>query len=400
MKISQKKSRKPRGLHPIPRNSVTENNMKKLFACTAFTTLILLCLSGCGPVGDRTVNHTIIYAITALLALALLIGYCRMIQAKSKWLLLLFCSVTVVNTAYFLLSISTTLGQALMANRLAYFGSVFLPLSMLMTILNVTNTKHSKWVPGVLFAISVAVFLISASPGILDIYYKEVTFEVVNGVSRLVKVYGPLHSIYLYYLLGYFGAMVAVIFRASYKKLVDTTTHSFILAAAVFVNIGVWLIEQLAQFEFEMLSVSYIISELFLLSVHLVINENKRLKELIREAHAVHNVTPAEAASADVMPESIDATSKEGQDRFMVFIEGVEKLTQTERLIFDAYIARSTTKEIMASLNIKENTLKFHNKNIYSKLGVSSRKELLEIYKQLIAIKENEGCTAAVPKNE
>ena len=35
----------------------------------------------------------------------------------------------------------------------------------------------------------------------------------------------------------------------------------------------------------------------------------------------------------------------------------------------------------MAMLNIKENTLKFHNKNLYHKLGVSSRKELLEIYK-------------------
>ena len=37
----------------------------------------------------------------------------------------------------------------------------------------------------------------------------------------------------------------------------------------------------------------------------------------------------------------------------------------------------------MASLNIKENTLKFHNKNIYGKLGVTSRKQLIELSKQL-----------------
>ena len=54
-------------------------------------------------------------------------------------------------------------------------------------------------------------------------------------------------------------------------------------------------------------------------------------------------------------------------------------------MIFEAYIARMSTKEVMAMLNITENTLKFHNKNIYHKLGVSSRKELLEIYKQLEA---------------
>ena len=45
----------------------------------------------------------------------------------------------------------------------------------------------------------------------------------------------------------------------------------------------------------------------------------------------------------------------------------------------DLYLAGKSTKEIMAELNIKENTLKYHNKNIYSKLGVSSRKQLVSL---------------------
>ncbi|MBO5195991.1 MAG: helix-turn-helix transcriptional regulator, partial [Clostridia bacterium] len=65
------------------------------------------------------------------------------------------------------------------------------------------------------------------------------------------------------------------------------------------------------------------------------------------------------------------------------FIIGHSQLTPTERLIFDRYIMGKTTKEIMADLNIKENTLKFHNKNIYCKLGVSSRKQLIEIAGQI-----------------
>ena len=32
----------------------------------------------------------------------------------------------------------------------------------------------------------------------------------------------------------------------------------------------------------------------------------------------------------------------------------------------------------MNALSINENTLKYHNRNIYSKLGVSSRRQLLE----------------------
>ena len=37
-------------------------------------------------------------------------------------------------------------------------------------------------------------------------------------------------------------------------------------------------------------------------------------------------------------------------------------------------------------MNIKETTLKYHNRNLYSKLGVANRKELLELHKQLQAV--------------
>ena len=37
------------------------------------------------------------------------------------------------------------------------------------------------------------------------------------------------------------------------------------LCTAVFINMGVWLLEQIVRIDFELLSVSYIVSELFLL---------------------------------------------------------------------------------------------------------------------------------------
>jgi len=70
------------------------------------------------------------------------------------------------------------------------------------------------------------------------------------------------------------------------------------------------------------------------------------------------------------------------------FLTGLSTLTPTERVIYNAHVSRMTTKEILASMNIKENTLKYHNRNIYSKLGVSSKAELLEVYKQMSDIKD------------
>ena len=64
-------------------------------------------------------------------------------------------------------------------------------------------------------------------------------------------------------------------------------------------------------------------------------------------------------------------------DNYQQFLASLSALTRSEREIFDLYIEGRSTQEILDALSIKENTLKYHNKNIYSKLGVTSRKELL-----------------------
>jgi DNA-binding CsgD family transcriptional regulator len=331
-------------------------------------------LSGCSFIGDGVASLSIIYGVATVLSALLLIGGLFLVRKNRQWFVLLFSSVLVVNIGYTFLSVSSGLEMALWANRVSYLGSVFLPLAMLMIILNITNTRTKRWVPICLFSLAVVVFLIAASPGILPIYYKEVSFEVVNGVSTLVKVYGPLHPLYLVYLLGYFSAMIAVIIRASIKKTFDSTAHAVIIAMAVFVNIGVWFIEQISRIDFEFLSVSYIITELFLCGVHMVMNENQRLRELVQQKEE------ALLARSAVDSRSDRVVSLEMME---YFAQGLDTLTPQERQIYEAYLSGTSTKDIMIELNIKENTLKFHNKNLYSKLGVSSRKQLLEVYRAI-----------------
>jgi hypothetical protein len=197
---------------------------------------IVVLLSGCGASQGRSSDLTVIYGVAMALAVLLLAGYCTFVKNKAKLYVLLFFSVAVVNTGYFWLAISPTLEQALMANRLAYLGSVLLPLAMFLIIRRATNCQRNPTLFWVLLGISGAVFLIAASGGILEIYYKEVSLQVVNGVSSLKKVYGPLHPLYLLFLLGYFSAMVFTIIRAAVKKAIASPAHSVILAIAVFVN--------------------------------------------------------------------------------------------------------------------------------------------------------------------
>ncbi|BEU88223.1 hypothetical protein TAMA11512_16870 [Selenomonas sp. TAMA-11512] len=62
---------------------------------------------------------------------------------------------------------------------------------------------------------------------------------------------------------------------------------------------------------------------------------------------------------------------------YRFFLDNLSDLTPKERAVFDAYADGLSSKEVMDALGITENTIKFHNKNIYSKLGVKSKKELL-----------------------
>lgn len=377
--------------------------------------LACLLVSGCASVGEKSASVSVVYAATAVISLILLACYCWIARKKDPWFLLMFASVLVVNVGYFALSTSHTLEEALLANRIAYFGSVFLPMSMLMIIVEATKVKALKLLPVILLLISAAVFLVAASPGYSTVYYESVQLAFVNGASVLVKTYGPWHPLYLVYLVGYFSAMVVVIAYATLRKRVDSNVYAIVLATAVFVNIGVWFIEQIVSIDFEFLSVSYIISELFLLGLNVASSRGLTAVgpdgetgafagegagkggEGAGESGEGAGLGAAERADvgegggsgapargvADLVGRTAcrPKPTAEEEAAYEAFRAGLPHLTRTERAVFDLYLEGKGTREIMAALSIKENTLKFHNKNLYAKLGVSSRKQLVEVAK-------------------
>ena len=344
--------------------------MKKYISLCAVMILSIFMLSGCSGIGEKAMSISAIYFVTAFLAVLILASYLLLCKKKSRWFLLLLTSVTITNTGYWFLSTSQTLDTALMANRISYLGSVFLPMSMLLIILDTVQAKFKKWLPALLGVISLLVFAVAASPGYLDIYYAEVTLAQDNGITVLEKVYGPWHRLYLVYLLGYFAVTVGTTVRAITYKKIHNAVHAVILALAVFINIGVWLLEQLVKIDFELLSISYIFSELFLLSLDLLLWEQNK-KETIAEL---------DHQPADELPSTADQPAQQTPfDKAANYAAQLPTLTPTERNVYELYLAGKSSKEIMEVLAIKENTLKYHNRNIYSKLGVSSRKQMLEL---------------------
>ena len=158
----------------------------------------------------------------------------------------------------------------------------------------------------------------------------------------------------------------------------------FALSVALGINIAIWLLERYIYIEFELLTVTYILTGMFLLGLHLMILENERLRALA-DVSASDSIVTDNTDNEDFITATpiSNYVNNDNSEQFDSFLSGLKELTPTERTIYDYYINGKNTSEIMIALNIKENTLKFHNKNIYGKLNVSSRKQLLEIYKQL-----------------
>ena len=309
----------------------------------------------------------ITYAIMAVIATVLLIGYCALVRKKEPWLLLLYICVTVVNVGYFLLSISKTVEFAIFANDVAYFGSVFLSMSMLLTITKLCGFEIKKNLIITLGSIGILMFLIVATVGILPWYYKEVELVFVDGAAKLKKVYGVLHPLYLIYLIGYFSAMVACIVQSIRKKMIASQRHASLIAAIVFGNIAVWFVEKFIPWDFEFLSVSYIFSEIILLGLYWMMQDYVRVDLVPQPAQEVARPTPIDIATMPMEEKIL---------KILSFLKEGELLATREREILEMVLENKKRKEIADALCLSENTIKTYTRTLYGKLGVSSREEL------------------------
>lgn len=309
----------------------------------------------------------ITYAIMAVIATVLLVGYVALVRKREPWLLLLYVFVTVVNIGYFLLSISNTVTFALIANDIAYFGSVFLSMSMLLTVVRLCGFEVKKKLVIALSVVGFVMFAIIATSGILPWYYKEVSLTFVDGAAKLQKVYGVLHPTYLVYLLAYFSAMVACIVQSIRKKMIASQRHAVLLAVIVFGNIAVWLVEKFIPWNFEFLSVSYLFSEIILLGLYWMMQDYVRVDLIPKPSQKIARPAPIDIATMPIEEKVL---------KILSFLKPGEMLAAREREILELVLQNKKRKEIAEELCLSENTIKTYTRTLYGKVGVSSREEL------------------------
>ena len=100
--------------------------------------------------------------------------------------------------------------------------------------------------------------------------------------------------------------------------------------------------------------------------------EAKRAREAYEKALEEYKL-----AKSEILHLSEESKNEIILEDYEYFICNLKTLTVQEMRIYDLYVKGKTTAEIASIIGIKENTMKYHNKNIYAKLGVTSRKQFL-----------------------
>ncbi len=319
----------------------------------------------------RNSNLSAVYGILALLSALLFLAYVLFAHKKNRLFLTLFGCVMVSNSGYFLLAVCNSLTVAKLANGLSYFGGAFSVLVMLLIIYEVCRMKERKWLNRLLLGVSIAMFALAASGDWLGLYYRSVSLERINGMTHLVKEYGPLHNLYALYLLVYVLLMIGIIIYAAKEKRMASPKYTLFLLVAVLLNVGVWLVEQLIDEDFEFLSVSYMVTGVLLLLIYSMLSDYG----IIQPGGSLVSVQMlTQLNTRQVNPGELPPNMEE---MFRHFSEKVKTLSSAERRILNYYIAGHEIAEIPELAFVSIHTVKKHNHSIYQKLEIASRDELM-----------------------
>ncbi|MBQ4465210.1 MAG: HD domain-containing protein [Oscillospiraceae bacterium] len=128
-----------------------------------------------------------------------------------------FVLVPINNLGQLLLSRAQSLEAAILAQKFLYVSASFIILIITLVVFSLCTVRLNRYVRLLLYLLSTIVFATAMQIGQTPYFYKSVALAETNGVTVLVKEYGPMHTLFyvmvvVYFLLG-MGAAVYSMFR-------------------------------------------------------------------------------------------------------------------------------------------------------------------------------------------
>lgn len=317
----------------------------------------------------------IAYSVIFVLSLLLPVGYYLFVRKKQNepWLFVLYLAICVVNLGYLLISVSGSVEFALFANKITYLGQVIVPMCMFMLVSKLCGFAYGRGMKYISITAAVLMFGIICTTGYLDWYYTGASIEKVAGATVLHKEYGPLHLTNLIYVAAYFIAMIVILAISLKKRKSASQKHACIMLAIIIGNIAMWGVQKIIPWNFELLSITYIMSGAAFLAVWCMLQDYVHKRDIPK-------YTAAEQRRLGI---GITTMSMEAKlSKVLKFVPADAPLGIREREMLEKILEGKRRREMAEELHLSENTVKTYTRTLYSKLGVSCREELYSLLLQ------------------
>ncbi len=205
------------------------------------------------------------YAITFLASVIMLILLIYISKNQNvMYYLLVFLSIMICNMGNYALSTAESLDAALLGHRLLYMGSTFVPIFMLFAIMKLCRMEIPAWLVICLLSMCTMVLYFAFSVGKRTFFYKNVSIATENGMTYLIKEYGPMHKLYMVYLFISIGLMIGVIFYSLLMKNIPRQVVFCILMMVIITTVC-YLFRRISGSTFELITIAYIFDDILFL---------------------------------------------------------------------------------------------------------------------------------------
>ena len=206
-----------------------------------------------------------IYAVTFLISILLLIALIYVGRKQNiTFYIMMFTLITISNMGYYGVSYTKSLEAALVGHRMIYLSGTVVPFILFMCCLRLCHIKFHKLVVAPVFALCMVSLYLACSVESGDGYYKNISIGQENGMTHLIKEYGPLHKVYILYLFGTIAIIYGVLIRALLKESVSKRISLWLMLAAT-MTVTLYVAKRIVGTEIELISIAYIIDEIIII---------------------------------------------------------------------------------------------------------------------------------------
>lgn len=207
------------------------------------------------------------YAITAAIATITFLLFISEYENRKTnyYYLVLVMLMMVANAGYLAVAISTTLEEAILANKILYLGGCFIQPVTLFLMCTLANCKLKPWIKYLNYGVSVLVYAMVLTIGYSDLYYKDVYLKTYKDVTVIGHTYGIGHTFFYIVVIGHALIEVCLIGYILIRRRAVSRKNLIGLVTIAVVNVYLFIVGGLVNSAVEVMPVAYAINGIILI---------------------------------------------------------------------------------------------------------------------------------------